>query len=207
MFETRVSCGSIRQKHKNTNKHAKHARKQTNNVSTLSGSNHCSRANTPVVVEGGYSLQNGRACRLYRWFCPMSAPQITRTEDTTRKRSMVRVSFCGLLSKRANLYRGLNRQSVPYARHEEANRPRSPAPPPPLHSSQHFFLIYSTYSTYSTYIQQFSCHHLPAPNKNSSYMLAFPNRKINKYEVRRIYFKTRGNSANFPLLFPPVYRV
>ena len=162
-------------KTQNHEQHPKHARKHANNWSTLSGSSHCSRANTPV--EKGYKLQKGRTYRIYRCFCPMSVSKShgRRTQPTNY---VVRVSFCGLLSKGADLCRGLNGQSVPCARREEANQPRPRAPPPP-HSLHHSFFMC---------IQQFACHHLPAPNtsvnKNNSYMIAFPNRKINKYLVR-----------------------
>ena len=142
----------------------------------------------------------GRTCRFYRLFCPMSVPKShgRRTQPTRRDVCGTHIVLWFVVKASKSVPGAKWTVAVPCARHEETNRPRLPAPPPPHTLPNSFFI----------YIQQFSWHHLPAPdtsaNKNSSYMIAFPNRKINKYLLRgTTYFKIQVNNANFPLLFRP----
>ena len=89
-----------------------------------------------------------------------------------------RFTFCGLLSKRANLYRGPNGQSVPCATGTKRLIDRDHQHPhPPPHSLQLFYHLHT-----AVFLPPFTFPHPTrvSINKNSSYMIAFPNRKINK---------------------------
>ena len=139
------------------------------------------RIHLPVTVKQLKRAQKDRTCRLYCWI-KWACPNHTGGGHNPPEKCVVPVSFCGLLSKRANLCRGLNGQSVPCARPEGANRPRSPAPHP--YSSQLSFHLSTTYQ-----VQQFSCHHLLVPNTSVNtatktaatwWLYSFPNRKTNK---------------------------
>ena len=138
------------------------------------------------VVEKGYSLQHGIIERagfivgFAQWACPNHTDG---GHNPPQEKYVIPVSFCGLSSKRANLYRGLNGQSVPCARHEEANRPRSPAPPPPhntLHNSLLFIYIPGTtiFLPPSSRTQHGECQHC---NKNSSYNINHHDESKNQY--------------------------
>ena len=144
---------------------------------------------------------NGRTCRLCRWFCPMSLPK-SHGRRTQPARELCWYAYHSVFVVKAS-------KSVPGSKMDSRSRAGTKRLIDRDHQHPHpptFFTILFFLSTYSSFLSTICPHPTRVSTKTAAtyMMIAFPDRKINKYLVRgTTYFKIQVNSANFPLLFPP----
>ena len=124
-------------------------------MSTLSGSNHCVRGRIYLLKRATAWKMVERPGYIVGFAQSMSVPKSHgRRTQLARELCGTHIILWFVVEASKSVPGSKWTVSVPCARHEGANRLRSPAPPPPPTLHKSFFI----------YIQQFSCHHLPAPN-------------------------------------------